>query len=104
MTAAVKDNQWDWNRADSLYGKTFRDWGLDIDHLSPQEAGERIRRSTVAIELAAALDDWSMIRRKVRGAGDASWKNLLQVARAADGDEWRTRVREALGRGDQQTL
>src|SRR5579883_881274 len=101
---AIQDDHYDWKGADDLYGQTFRDAGLDVEALSVEEAGERILRSTVAVELASILDHWARTRQNVRGPEDASWKTLLHVAELADPDTWRTRVREALKRGNRQAV
>jgi serine/threonine protein kinase/Tfp pilus assembly protein PilF len=101
---AIKDNHFDWEGTDSLYSETFRGAGLDVEALSAEEAGERLRRTTVAAELAAMLDDWAWVRRRTRGQDDPSWKALLRVARLADPDAWRTRVRKALERNDLPAL
>jgi serine/threonine protein kinase/Flp pilus assembly protein TadD len=100
----VKDGHFDWKGADELFGQTFRDAGLEVETLSVEEAGERIRRSTVAGELAVLLDHWAMFRRYTRGAEDTIWRHLLHVARLADPDTERTKMREALERGDSQAL
>jgi serine/threonine protein kinase len=99
----ISSNSAGWNlaRKDELYGQFFRESGLDVDALSVAEAGERIRGRTAPVELAAALDEWYFVRRLQRVPGEsARWKHLLQVARAADPDVWRTRLREALERED----
>ncbi len=101
---AIKDDHFDDDRADDLYGQAFRDAGLDVESLPPAEAGARIRASTVAIELAAALDAWAALRTSVRGPTDASWRELLRVAQAADPDVWRSQVREALAQGNSKAL
>jgi serine/threonine protein kinase/Flp pilus assembly protein TadD len=101
---AVQDGYFDWEGADILYGQTFRDAGQDVEGVPAVEAGQRIRQSTVAVELAAMLDHWATIRRDIRGADDPSWRNLLWVARVVDPDPWRTGVREALQSGDRQAL
>jgi tetratricopeptide (TPR) repeat protein/serine/threonine protein kinase len=101
---AVTDGHFDLKGADALYGQLFRDAGLDVEAMPAEEAGERIGRSTVAAELAAMLDHWALVRRTIRGADDPSWKALLGVARLADPDAGRTRVREALAKGDPQAL
>jgi tetratricopeptide (TPR) repeat protein len=90
--------------ADALYGRTFRDAGLDVEGLPAEEAGQRVAASTVAAELAGVLDSWASTRRENRGPDDPSWKHLVQVARVADPDAWRTRVRDALVRTDRQAL
>jgi tetratricopeptide (TPR) repeat protein/tRNA A-37 threonylcarbamoyl transferase component Bud32 len=101
---AVKNGHFDWEGADGLFGQRFRDAGLDVEALPAEEAGARIGRSTVAAELAAVLDHWALTRQRIKGADDPSWKTLLRVARLADPDAWRTRVREALERRDRQAL
>jgi serine/threonine protein kinase/Flp pilus assembly protein TadD len=101
---AVQDGHFDNGRADALYGQAFRDWGLELEHLSPEQAGERLRGTAMAVELAAALDHWALVRRLVRGRDDPSWKELLRAARAADPDPWRDRVRQALAQGDGKVL
>jgi serine/threonine protein kinase len=102
--AVAKDVAFDREGADALYGATFRNFGLDVEALGPKEAGERVRETTVAVEVASALDHWAQVRRQLRGADNSSWKHLLQVARAADADELRTRMRDAFEREDQKML
>src|SRR5262249_3879328 len=52
----------------------------------------------------AALDDWGEVCLETRDKGDTTWKELLAMARAADPDELRNRLRDALDRGDAQAL
>jgi tetratricopeptide (TPR) repeat protein len=85
---------------DPAYDHAFRDWGIDVTALGPEEAGTRIRATGVAVEMAAALDAWAIARKETRGKGDATWRDLLATARAADPDDWRNRVRDALERSD----
>jgi serine/threonine protein kinase/tetratricopeptide (TPR) repeat protein len=103
-STAVKAGHFDEERADRMYGEIFPRAGLDVEALSPEEAGKRIRETTVAAELAAALDHWALTRRITRGLRDASWKHLLAVAREADREAGRDRVRQALLRMDRQAL
>jgi eukaryotic-like serine/threonine-protein kinase len=84
--------------------KAFEDYGVPVEELDPEEAGRQIRDRSIAVELAAALHDWAIWRRGTRPREDTSWKHLLAVARAADHDEWRTRLREALEKKDQDAL
>ena len=87
---------------DAGYANVFRDYCIDIEVLEPAEAAQRIRGRSIRQQLATALDDWAGMRR--RKPGDQSWKTLVEIARAADPDEWRTRFRDALLRGDRQGL
>jgi tetratricopeptide (TPR) repeat protein len=86
------------------FEEVFREANLNVLALSVAEAADRIRATTVAVELAAVLDAWA-IEWRLRGPrGEPGWKHLLQVARAADQDDQRTRVREALEGNDAQAL
>src|SRR5262249_55447345 len=101
---ADKDAGLDWEATDALYGQVFREAGLDVETLSAEEGGKRLHRTTVAAELAAMVEHWAQIRRPVKGADDPLREHLLRVARAADLDLWRTRVRDALEREDRPAL
>jgi tetratricopeptide (TPR) repeat protein len=101
---AVKDGRLDGASADNRYKMAFAEAGLDPEGLPPGEAGGRLRATTVAAELSAALDGWAMARRAARGPGEGSWRHLLRAARAADDDRWRNSVRDALLRGDRAAL
>jgi tetratricopeptide (TPR) repeat protein len=103
MTAG-KEGQFGFELHDRLMAETFQRAGLDVEALSAEEAAESIRASSVAAEVAGALDYWALIRRKIRGSADPSWRHLLRVALEADPDAWRDRVRDALGRWDKQAL
>jgi Tfp pilus assembly protein PilF len=83
------------------YGKAFRDLGVDVEALDPDEAARRIEQSRIKRSLLAALDDWA----QVLGARNLpGWKELLTVARRADRDAWRDRLREALQSQDWKTM
>jgi tetratricopeptide (TPR) repeat protein len=103
-TTEIKDYSFNYVGTDALYGQTFRDAGLDVEALPAEEAAERIEGTTVAVELAAVLDHWAWVRGRCKGLGDPGWKHFLRVARLADPDAWRERMREVLGRGDWKAL
>ncbi len=87
---AIQDDHYDWKGADDLYGQTFRDAGLDVEALSVEEAGERILRSTVAVELASILDHWARTRQGQRMQAGKPCSTLLS---------WRTRTPGGHGYG-----
>jgi tetratricopeptide (TPR) repeat protein len=91
---------------DPEYAQAFRQYGVDVAALGPAEVGARIRTTSVPVALAAALDDWALVRNRRRKKGDTTWKDLLAAARAADPDDWRNQVRDALESEpeDQQAL
>jgi tetratricopeptide (TPR) repeat protein len=99
---AVKEGPFDYELADRRYGEEFRAAGIDVDLLTAEEAAARVRVTTVAVALAAALDSWAVDRRAWKKEG--AWEHLLQVARRADPDPVRCRLRDALAAGDKQAL
>jgi tetratricopeptide (TPR) repeat protein len=101
---AIKSGHFDEAMGDRRYGEVFREGNLDINALSVDVAGERIRGTTVAVELAAMLDDWAVAHLVAWPRDYTRWKHLTHVAIAADPDDWRTRLREALVRNDRDTL
>jgi tetratricopeptide (TPR) repeat protein len=94
--ATREDNHFDRAPVDRRYREVFREFSLELDNGSADEVGKRIRDTSVALELAALLDDWAMWCRWLGSQDEARWKRLLEVARAADPDAGRTRLRDAL--------
>jgi serine/threonine-protein kinase len=95
--AAIKDGHFDWEALLPAYAEAFRWYGLSLEGLDAAEAAQRIQGRSIHRQLVAALDEWAWARRQA-GAGD--WRELLAVARAADPDPWRNRLRDALERKD----
>jgi tetratricopeptide (TPR) repeat protein len=98
---AVKDGHFDGEQEAAAYAEAFHWYGLDADSLDPREAGERIRARPIHRQLVVALDGWAVAGREVR---DQGWTWALAAARAADGDEWRNRLRDAWERKDHKTV
>jgi tetratricopeptide (TPR) repeat protein len=91
----------DWAWLGPEFAQAFRDYGIDVESLATAEAAERIRGRVVAEELVAALDEWAMMWWRSDKGGA---QRLLAVARAADHDPTRNRLREALERGQRAYL
>lgn len=107
--------------ADAAYGRIFGELGIDVDELSVEEAGQRIRSHVTWQRLTEALDQWSVTRteqawlEKSRADSSESDANevfelrmvrkrrLLQVAQAADADDLRSQVRRAVEAWDIET-
>jgi tetratricopeptide (TPR) repeat protein len=115
--------QFDLARTDAACTRAFRDYGIDVLTLNRDDAAQRIRQTTVAVELAAALHDWAFLRRRFRDKGDPLAKALLAVARATDAlpsdlappagkqtaagvrpGSWQSRLGEALEKEDTPAL
>jgi serine/threonine-protein kinase len=101
---ALNDDHIDTDLGDRLYAEAFRAFGVDVDALPPKEVVERIRRTTVAVELVEVLDDWAIRRQIRKHRADTSWQHLLQVARSADANREPSRVRDIVEHGDRQAL
>src|SRR5262249_54483280 len=96
--------------ADQAFRQAFRLYGLEVESLEPDEAARRIGESVIKQQLIAALDDWLLAKHafSMRGMRDrdgrkelpAAAQRLLTVARRADPDPFRDRLREALQRGN----
>ena len=87
---------------DANYASAFREAELDVTALPTGEASAEIqaRPTTVAVTLAAVLDDWAAVRRDLLRDRPGAEK-LAQVARAADSDPWHGGLRTALDISDQ---
>jgi serine/threonine protein kinase/tetratricopeptide (TPR) repeat protein len=86
--------------ADDRYRAAFREAALEVETLPAPQAGAQIGATMVAVELAAALDDWAALRLALSDWTDPGWKHLLHVACVADPDPWRVRLRQELQRRD----
>ncbi len=81
-------------QTDAEYTAAFRAAGLDLDQTEPPAAGAWIAHHSSPVELAAYLDDWAYVRRtSVAKHEQASWRRLIEAARAADPDPWRDALR-----------
>ncbi len=84
----------------SGYTRLFADAGIDVENMSPPEVAAQIaRRPGTAIVVAGALDDWAQETQD-----SAIWKRLLEAARLADPDAWRSQLRQLMGQKDLDAL
>jgi serine/threonine-protein kinase len=89
---------------DAAYAKVFADCGIDVATLPVAEAAERIRTRRIRHELVRGLEFWSLARRYANSQAPPDWKQLLEIAKAADQDVWRNQVRDALKAEDRRAL
>lgn len=85
--------------ADDQYTDAFRNYGVDVEELDPEQAGKKLAASTVAVQIASALDQWSFLLRRP-GPSRRKADNLVQIAIVADPDPWRNRLRTELSTRD----
>ena len=100
IRSAEADDRGGWS-TDAAYADAFREAGLDVSALTADEAAKRMRERSpaVATALASAVDEWAAIRRD-RSKDRAGAAALAALARAADPDDWRNRLRDALDQPD----
>jgi tetratricopeptide (TPR) repeat protein/tRNA A-37 threonylcarbamoyl transferase component Bud32 len=98
---AVKDGHFDYEACVAAYEAAFAWYGLDLGQEDAVPVAEIIRSRSIAGQLVAALDHWALYRRSM---GDRKWLHLLAVARTADTDTWRNRLRDAWEHGDEKTI
>jgi serine/threonine-protein kinase len=71
-----------------VYGKAFRAYGLAVQDGAVQDLAQRVRDSEIKVHLLVALDRWAFVEPNETLQG-----RLMAIARAADPDPWRDRVR-----------
>jgi tetratricopeptide (TPR) repeat protein len=80
------------------YEDAFAEAGLGEPGESPETVATRVRNSAVKEVLVAALDDWALV------APPAGRARALEIARRADPNEWRDRLRDPAAWDDEQLL
>ncbi len=86
----------DSERANAEYAEAFRNYGVDVDKLTPEQAGSKLATSPAATELANALDQWTFLRLAPDHQDVSGARRLVEIAKIADPDPWRNRLRETL--------
>jgi serine/threonine protein kinase/tetratricopeptide (TPR) repeat protein len=100
-TVREGDEGFDWADADAAYRELLGCHGVSPEMQNPAEVAARLRASAIREDLLAALDGWVLARSFIGAPGQDV---LLDVARLADGDPWRNRLREAVGERDRDAL
>lgn len=80
----------------SQYVDAFLEYGINIEMLSVDDVAVLIAEQPIAIELAGSLDHWAFSIRRARPPRLAEAQRLVEIARKADPDPWRDRLRDAL--------
>jgi tRNA A-37 threonylcarbamoyl transferase component Bud32/predicted RNA-binding Zn-ribbon protein involved in translation (DUF1610 family) len=87
--------------ANAAYQSAFREYDLDLMALPAEEAAERIKACAIRDQLLTALDDWIFVKPQADVPGR---DRLLSVARLADNDSWRQRLRDPKMHKDRANL
>jgi serine/threonine-protein kinase len=83
------------------YPQAFAALRLDVARGAPDRVAGRVRRAPLRYALVAALDYWAGILPRGR---EALRRRLLRIARLADPDPLRTRLRDAVARRNPHAL
>jgi tetratricopeptide (TPR) repeat protein/tRNA A-37 threonylcarbamoyl transferase component Bud32 len=97
----VKDGRFNLEAADPAYAAAFQRYGVEALAPDPRQAAATIAASAIRQQLIVALDHWVTARPKKDAQGA---RHLLALARLADRDPWRQRLRDLLVREDRQAL
>jgi serine/threonine-protein kinase len=85
------DGNRDYDGADRAYADAFAKNGLDVAGKPPQELARQTQTSAIATQLVPALEFWAFVKDRLRDGNGASLRN---IARLADRDPWRQRLRD----------
>ncbi len=94
-------------KAEEGYAAAFRDYGLALDELKPQEAADRIKASIVHEQLIPALDDWIYVQGGHPTPGQAvpvELARLRDCVRLADDHKLRQQFRDLAEKQDVMEL
>jgi tetratricopeptide (TPR) repeat protein/serine/threonine protein kinase len=86
---------------DAAYALAFAKCELDPESVDPQDAADQVRASPIGRQLTAALDYWAYVRKRLNRPG---WQRRLEIARLADEDRLRNRLRDSLEGKDDKAL
>ena len=103
------DESSDHESQDRAFARVFADFGIDVERLGSAEVAARIRRRpNIAVRVAAGLDEWAMVLRdwahRDQKHALTTWKGLIDTARLADPDPWRSELRQLIVKGDINAL
>jgi serine/threonine-protein kinase len=99
--AALKEDRFDSQSANTGYRKAFRQQGLNVEEDDPAETATRIRSSPIKNQLLAALDHWAGVKQTYQMGGH---ERLREAANLADDSGWRRQIRQALEAKDQKAV
>ena len=86
------------------YAQAYEEYGLDVDGTPVAELVRQVQEARILDALVAGLDDWAWLRTRYALGRDATRDRPGEVARLADSDAWRNRVRDAARFGDSSNL
>ncbi len=90
-----RDGNFDNTGSVAAFAQAFRDYGVDLEQLSADEAIARLQEcSHLEVAYAAAIDEFANDRINVFGESDSLFPVLVSISRGLDPDPTRDRLRE----------
>jgi serine/threonine-protein kinase len=87
------------------YRRLFREYlGLDVLETADEQVAAAVRESRMPRELVEALDVWATLETGYEQPQEPNGAHLVRIARLADPDPWRDRLRAAGVAGDADAL
>jgi tetratricopeptide (TPR) repeat protein len=90
--AAGVGGKFDNAKAVREYQQAFQEAGLSLEPGRQNDTAQQIGQSAIKEQLLAALDNWALVVHKLNDPDLC--RQILKVARLADPDPWRDRVRD----------
>jgi serine/threonine protein kinase/Flp pilus assembly protein TadD len=90
------ENRFDQEAGVNAFLEAFDWYGLNVESLEPNEVAERMRGSGIRMLLVRAMEYVGGVQGKVRVE---NWERCIAIARVADPDPWRNRLRDAFEQG-----
>lgn len=100
IVGATHQDAESWMWMDDQLIEAFRDYGIDLLALPPDEIARRIRSSDLSVELASGLELWIGTGGDLRGRfgiqryTEAQMRERLEALYEADPDEYRVKLRK----------
>jgi serine/threonine protein kinase/tetratricopeptide (TPR) repeat protein len=85
-------------RSAEAFAQAFKEYGIDLERLDAEQAGDLMRQTRIRLQLATALDHWYFVEPAAVGG------KLLDLASHADGDPLSSRTRAAVAHGAAATV
>ena len=113
---AYWSGRWEYEKAveaDEAYATAFREFGVDLDKVDPEESGGMLRQHSQPLQIAFAIDNWALLRKYhtkfAEGKGqnqaeDWQYNRLIEVAKAIDDDPWRCAIRATIDSANRQEI
>jgi serine/threonine-protein kinase len=77
-----------WSAADAAYQQAFRDYGLNHEKMSPEEAAKQLRTRPIKDLLLIGLQAWEQARLRSKGDNDPLREWISEVATLTDPELW----------------